>query len=264
MSDVLIAAATVEPLTLAQAKEHLGITLSDDDVRIARLIRAARSYVESVCGQCLVLQSRRLFLPEFPNCIEIMRAPVRAVQAIQYLDTAGATQTLATDQYRLDKFSLPARIVPEVDAVWPETRDVPNAVWVDYTAGYLLPFTADAGTDVLTVAGHGFADADITQVLTLGGVLPTGLSGLTNYHVRDATANTLKLSATAGGSAIDITAAGTVPNALGLIPEEILAAMTLLVAHWNENREGVLLGVPSKEVEIGVADLLSTYRIQRF
>jgi len=266
MTDILIAPATVEPMTTAQAKDQANISDSDHDTFIARLIQAARGYVERTCNRALVLQSRRALLDEFPasGCIEIFRAPVRAVQSIQYLDEAGDLQTLATTQYRLDKDSLPARIVEEVDVSWPTTYDVPHAVLVNYTAGYLIPFTADADTDVLTAAGHGFADADISQVMTLAGVLPTGLSVLTNYHVRDAAANTLKLSATAGGAAIDITGAGTAPNVLGLLDAEIIHAMCLLIAHWNENREAVLAGTIQSEIALTVADLLSPYRVMKF
>jgi len=47
---------------------------------------------------------------------------------------------------------------------------------------------------------------------TLVGVLPTGITAGTVYYVRDKTTDTFKIAATAGGSAIDITGAGTVPN----------------------------------------------------
>lgn len=266
MTDILVAPATVEPLTRTQAKAQARISISDEDDLVDRLIQTARAHVEKVTGRALVLQNRRLYLDEFPEsgCIEIYRAPVRAVQSIQYLDSAGATQTLATTQYRLDKHSIPARITEAVDVSWPETYDVPNAVWVNYTAGHLVPFTASDSTDTLTAAGHGFADADVSQVQTLGGALPTGLSALTNYYVRDAAADTLKLSATSGGSAIDITAAGTAPNVLGSLPPEIVHAMVLLIAHWNENREALMVGTIQAETALGVADLLAPYRISRF
>lgn len=265
MSDILTAPPTVEPLTLQQAKDHLGISGTDHDTRVTRLIAKARAHVEKVTGRALVLQSRRLYLDAFPDdqLIEIFHAPLLAVQSVKYLDDAGDTQTLATTQYRVDRYSLPPRITAEYNITWPTTRGVENSVWVDYTAGYLIPFTADTTTDVLTAAGHGFSDTDVSQVMTLAGVLPTGLSATTNYYVRDATANTLKLSATSGGSAIDITGAGTVPNVLGRVPEDLVHAMELLVGHWNENREAVLVGSISGEIGFAVADLLAPYKITR-
>jgi len=91
-------------------------------------------------------------------------------------------------------------------------------IWTASTAGTLLaympngggaykPFSVDdAATDVLDAAAHGFSNGD--TVVVWGASLPTGLSQHTVYHVRDVTTNSLKLAATAGGAAIDITAIG--------------------------------------------------------
>lgn len=69
-------------------------------------------------------------------------------------------------------------------------------------------FTADAATDVITSTAHGLSDGDVL-LLTTSNTLPAGLSTSTPYFVRDSTTNTFKLAATAGGTAIDITDAGT-------------------------------------------------------
>ena len=70
-------------------------------------------------------------------------------------------------------------------------------------------FTADAGADTLSVGtDDGFADED-TVYLTTTGTLPAGLSTSTEYYVVSAAASTLQLAATNGGSAINITDAGT-------------------------------------------------------
>lgn len=68
-------------------------------------------------------------------------------------------------------------------------------------------FTA-ATTDVITATAHGLYDGD-RVALTTSGTLPAGLSLATDYWVRDRTTNTLKLSATAGGAAVDITGTGS-------------------------------------------------------
>lgn len=68
--------------------------------------------------------------------------------------------------------------------------------------------TADAGTDVLTATSHGLVDGDACQFTTTT-TLPDPLATATTYYVRDATTHTLKVAATSGGAAIDITDAGT-------------------------------------------------------
>ncbi len=69
-------------------------------------------------------------------------------------------------------------------------------------------FTAANATDVFTSIGHGIAnDTPIYVSSTL--TLPTGLSTATTYYIINTATDTFKLSATVGGSAIDITTDGT-------------------------------------------------------
>lgn len=79
------------------------------------------------------------------------------------------------------------------------------------TCGRAL-FTADASTDVITSAGHGLSDGDVVVFHTITGTLPTGITAGTAYYVRDSTTDTFKIATTSGGSAVNITTAGTAPN----------------------------------------------------
>lgn len=70
-------------------------------------------------------------------------------------------------------------------------------------------FTANASTDVLTTsATHDYIAGTPVQ-LTTTGTLPAPLATATTYYVVSPSGATLKLAATSGGSAIDITDAGT-------------------------------------------------------
>jgi hypothetical protein len=71
--------------------------------------------------------------------------------------------------------------------------------------------TADAGTNVITSVAHGYANADRVRFVTDGvaGVLPLPLRPSAVYHVRDKTDDTLKVAATAGGAAVNLTTDGT-------------------------------------------------------
>ena len=77
-----------------------------------------------------------------------------------------------------------------------------------------LTFAAAAATDVITATAHGLSNGMTIEVYNVGGALPTGLSAGTTYFVRDAATNTFKVALTAGGAAVDITAAGTGTNYL--------------------------------------------------
>ena len=109
-----------------------------------------------------------------------------------------------------------------------------------YGYGTAVTFTADAGTDFITSVSHGLSDGDAILVDTTVADLPAGLSINTLYYVRDKTTNTFKVALTAGGSAIDITDAGTgthsfytsfkVPNLKGRIPVGYTASAPTFIA----------------------------------
>lgn len=69
-------------------------------------------------------------------------------------------------------------------------------------------FTSDLTTDFITLTAHGLSDTNAI-VVDSSGTLPAGLAASTTYYVRDKTDDTFKLSASSGGTAIDITNNGT-------------------------------------------------------
>jgi len=262
---MLIVAPTVEPVTRTQAKAHLRVTDTGEDDLIDALIAAARVEVETFTRQALVKQTHLLKLDYFPACIHLPVHPLCAVSSITYIDSAGATQTVDAADYRVDAYSMPARITPAYGKVWPSTQDVTGAVSVNYTAGLLLPFTADASADTLTSAGHGLVDANAAQIM-VNGTVPTGLAAATTYYVRDAAADTLKLAATSGGAAIDITGAGVAPNFLCRDPGKarvMMSALYLILGHLFERRQQSS-ELPLVEIPLNAYNLLTPHRVVRF
>lgn len=75
-------------------------------------------------------------------------------------------------------------------------------------------FTADSGTDLLTVTDHVFVNGNSVQVSNSGGALPAPLVAGTTYFVRDVLGDTFKLAATSGGTAINLTTNGTGTNSV--------------------------------------------------
>jgi len=72
----------------------------------------------------------------------------------------------------------------------------------------LWKFTANASTDVITTEGIELSDDQDVLVMSTDS-LPGGLVESMAYYVIDASGNTCKLSETLGGSAVDITSAGS-------------------------------------------------------
>lgn len=128
-----------EPLTLAEAKSHLRVDTADDDALIAALIAAARAEFEEQTFRQLVTATWQMRLDRFPpgqNALVIPRAPLQAISAITYTDTAGATQTLGAVNYAAEIDREPGLVRLAYGQSWPATRAQPNAVSVTFTAGY--------------------------------------------------------------------------------------------------------------------------------
>ena len=136
---------------------------------------------------------------------------------------------------------------------------------MQFQSGWATAFTAADGTDVITAAGHVLTDGDTVELSLSGAegdVLPTGLAADTTYYARDVSGDTLKLAATSGGAAIDITGVGTGTHYLGVIPRPMRSAMLLLIGHWWKNREAV--GNVGAAVPLAVDSLLWPYRVLQF
>lgn len=90
--------------------------------------------------------------------------------------------------------------------------------------------------NTITLADHGLVDNDIIQLTNSGGTLPAGLALVTNYYVIVVDKDTIKLSLSESGSAVDITAAaggGThAVSAIGLAVsgDPLLGKMTVTLS----------------------------------
>jgi len=142
-----------EPVSLAEAKQHLRMDGGDDDLLIGSLITAARQAAETKTGRQLITARWKLVLDAFPepslmqsatgasfslpgHAILLAKCPVQSVVSIEYLDMNGATQVMPSGDYVLDVACEPARITPVFGKTWPPTLPQMGAVSVTFDAGY--------------------------------------------------------------------------------------------------------------------------------
>lgn len=128
--------ATVEPVTLDEAKAHLNVFESSRDSYIATLISVARQACEGQLGRTLIETTWDLTLDAFPDAIPLRMPRVVSVSSVKYIDATGVQQTLSPSSYQVDDRSEPGWIVPAYGYTWPISRDQVNAVTVTYVAGY--------------------------------------------------------------------------------------------------------------------------------
>ena len=134
----LVTAPESEPVTLAQAKEHLNVDHTDSDDYITRILKAARQYVEKRSGYQCMSASWALYLDEFPSSavIYIEKKPVTAISKVEYYATDDATEytELSSSDYHTDIISGPARV--KIEDTPSSVGDKLNAVKVSFTAGH--------------------------------------------------------------------------------------------------------------------------------
>ena len=150
-TDELALELTLKPVFAAveitDAKKYLRVDTATEDPQIKRMVAAATTLGEKFMARRLIFQNWRLHLDAFPwddGPILLPYSPVDSIVNFDYTDVNGvaATLTLTTD-YVLDKIRAPGRVHPAFDQVWPDAREIPNAVAIEFKVGY--------GTDSTTV-----------------------------------------------------------------------------------------------------------------
>jgi uncharacterized phiE125 gp8 family phage protein len=141
-----ITAPSLDPVSLSEAKEHCRIDSDESDGSIVGYILAARQFVEKVTGRMLIDQRWALTLDRcwprawdgacYRTRIVVPLPPLTTVTSITYVDTAGVTQTLAANQYRVILRELFGFIEPAYSVSWPAVRDQSDAITVTFNCGY--------------------------------------------------------------------------------------------------------------------------------
>lgn len=173
MAANLITPPAIEPVTLQEVKDHLRITVADDDTVLTFLITSAREHIEDMLSRALITQTWELVLDRFPDCIELPYPPLQSVQSILYIDEEGFQQTLAPSVYTADAKRDPGRIVPAYGQQWPSTRREINAVAITYKAGYgdfEIDVPGPIRSALLLMIGHLYENREATapfQITTL-------------------------------------------------------------------------------------------------
>lgn len=169
-------------LSVAAAKEHLRIVTSNEDAYLTALIAAVTTLAEAALGGALINRTVTYKVDRFPGAfcgaigwesscsLPLPLPPLVSVESVTYRNTPTTQLTLASTDYEVDIGSRPGRLVTAYSKDWPRALDQPNAVTVNYTAGY---GTADTNLPApLTHAlkllvGHLYENRETTSPLTI-------------------------------------------------------------------------------------------------
>lgn len=119
-----VTAAATELVTIVDARQQARTgTDSDLDAELTRLITVARNHVEKYCGIRIGSQTIVAKCDSFDDLARLPEAPVNSVTSITYIDTDGATQTLATSVYEVRNDDLETAVVLKFNQSWPAIQD---------------------------------------------------------------------------------------------------------------------------------------------
>jgi len=137
MSSILLTPPAVEPVTLADMKEYLRVTTSDDDAVIAALIAGARTHVEAQTRRALITQTWRFVHDCWPRDgrITVVPVPLRQVTAARVYRSDGSTQSIDPAVFTVDKAAAPAIVAFAPFALPRPGRDL-GGIELDVELGY--------------------------------------------------------------------------------------------------------------------------------
>lgn len=169
-------------LSLAEAKAHCRVDVTDDDALLTSLCHAATRWAEEYTRRSLVTRALRAdydLWPQGAQCFFLPLPPLVAVSQVSYYDTAGAVQILSSAVYSVHA-GTPGLVSLTNGQSWPGAQVRPRAIAIAYTAGY------GTATDVpepirhalRLLVGHWYAQREGVVVGTVPSQLLFGVHAL--------------------------------------------------------------------------------------
>lgn len=147
----LIDPPMVEPISLSEAKEQLRVDFDDDDSIIARIISTAVAFTDAkgALGKAMITQKWRQYVGQRPGTVRLLINPVQTVTRIRFFDPDGNEQDDDLNNYNVFATNGFTIIQPKPGFDWPETENRPDAIGIEYEAGY-----GDEAEDVPQTVRH--------------------------------------------------------------------------------------------------------------
>ena len=132
----LVTAPSGDVVNIATLAAHLRIDARDEDDVLHDLLTEAVTAVEDYTRRVLLTQTWDQCYDDFDDPLVLAVQPVASITSVTYLDSNGASQTLATSVYELGSENGTPVVRRKYDQDWPVTRDHKDVVIVRYVAGY--------------------------------------------------------------------------------------------------------------------------------
>ena len=182
MALVMTSGPASEPVTVAEAKAHMRIDGTVEDVLIASLIVTSRLHVEAALDLALINQSWTLILDRWPPGpeVDIPLAPLQAVNAVKVKNSAGVPSTVSPTNYLVDLASKPPRIVWN-NAARADPGVPAGGIEIEFAAGFgasAANVPAPLKHAVLMLTAHWYEHRDANEIGASAARIPDAISDL--------------------------------------------------------------------------------------
>lgn len=185
MSVTLLAPPALEPVSLAQTKDHLRVEHGAEDTLILAYITSARLHVEAHLSKLLIEQEWRINFDKLPTgkAIELPLAPLTALNAVRYYTEQSGPTNIPPVDYSIDVDSKLARFVLHLQR---QNLRAFGAYELDVTVGY-GPSAEDVPADIrqalFMLIAHWYHNREAASPLVREH-LPYGVLALLEPHRR--------------------------------------------------------------------------------
>jgi len=183
----LVTAPTAQPIDIADAKAHLRVEHSDDDVLIDNLIKTAIAFVDvkGALGKAMISQTWREWYAPNPTQIVVSLGPVQSVSAIKYYDANNTLQTDTLSNYLVLGTSTRTTVKPKSGYNWPTSFVRDDAIAIEYVIGYGSSQTDVPATikqALLMLVSHYYENRENELIGTISKTMPFGFEDLINIE----------------------------------------------------------------------------------
>lgn len=175
-------------ITLAEAKLHLRLitdpadaeSYTAEDSLIQALIDAAYRHAEQRTRMAFQQRTETLVLDDFPaadTAIALPWTPVESVDALDYIDADGISQSLDATALRLDGRGIYPTLAPQWGSAWPATIAEPESVTLTATVGAVAT-PPDVRAALLLLVGHFYENREAVVIGTISSAVPMSVEML--------------------------------------------------------------------------------------
>jgi len=160
-------------------------TNTTTDPQLNALIKAARQQVETFTRRVLITQTWDLIGDFFPTgLIRLPFPPLQTISSINYVNANGTVTLWAAAKYIVDApegdHAQRGRVTLAYGETWPVTRDIANAVTVQFIAGYGASAAVPQGIKqaMLLMIGHWYANREAVNIGNIVNEIPMSATAL--------------------------------------------------------------------------------------